>query len=73
MRLNELIARLEAIRIATLDLPVVLWDLDTGWYFEFKSEHMEMQRMADGSERLSIGPNSYGDERVEGPAHRPIG
>lgn len=54
------------------DVPVVLWDMDTGYYFSLSRENIEAQRMEDGSVRASIGPNSYRDPREDYPSLRPL-
>lgn len=54
------------------DVPVVLWDLDSSRYFSLAPENIEAQRMQDGSIRVSVGPNSYSDEKVDEPSERPL-
>ncbi|HXD05643.1 MAG TPA: hypothetical protein VN680_06325 [Burkholderiaceae bacterium] len=72
MTLSELAAHVETLQRKYGDAPVVLWDLDTGWYFQLGAVNFEAQRMKDGSVRVSVGPNSYGDYHADHPAERPL-
>jgi hypothetical protein len=72
MRISDAIRVLEAYQSVHGDVEVVLWDLDTGDYFKLGEDHFESQRMSDGSERVSIGLNSYSDSRAKNPTTRLI-
>jgi len=54
------------------DMPVVLWDLDTGTYSSLEAINFEIQEMADGSKRLSVGLNDWEGTSEESPSIRPI-
>jgi hypothetical protein len=60
MTINQVIERLEAYKQNQGDIPVVLYDLDSGCYFSMLPAHFELQAVF-GSARLSIGLNSYQD------------
>ena len=72
MILSEAIAKLEAMMSQHGNLPVVLYDLDSGQYFSLTEDNFEFQQMADGSIRVSIGVNRYWDDMEEEPCKRPI-
>jgi hypothetical protein len=72
MTLSQLAAHVEALQRKYGDVPVVLWDLDTGWYFAMTTSSWEAQRMDDGTVRVSVGPNSWGDPTAPAPTERPL-
>jgi hypothetical protein len=72
MKISDVVTVLSELSAKHGDLPVVLFDLDSTNYFKLVREHIEVQRMPDATLRVSIGPNSWGDERVDYPAHRPV-
>lgn len=72
MKISELVAALDSRMDKYGDIPVVLWDLDSSSYFSLEEKNIEAQRMGNGSIRLSIGPNFYGESHEDEPAKRPL-
>ena len=73
LKLSEAIARMQALHALHGDVPVVLWDLDTGWYFPLENHGFEAQLMDDDSVRVSIGvEQGYGGDTMPAPAKRPL-
>ena len=73
LTLSEAIACMEALRALHGDVPVVLWDLDTSWYFPLEARCFEAQLMDDDSVRISVGvEQSYSGDMMPGPAKRPL-
>lgn len=71
MKISELIKKLKNYMVEYGDIPVVLYDLDTGDYFSLLSKHFEAQGVDDGV-RISIGLNSYQDRGEPTPKKRPL-
>jgi len=71
MTLSHMIAELEFLKLEHGDVPIVLWDLDTGWYFSTRPENLEVQRVESGL-RVSIGINAWDDPHEPGHLQRPI-
>lgn len=72
LTIDQLIAELTQLRSEYGGLPVVLWDLDTGWYYQLSKECIERQQMPDGSIRISIGLNSFDQPSEPEPLKRPL-
>ena len=72
MKIGELIQVLKHYKEKFGNVPVVLWDLDSHFYFSLLRENLEAQRMKDGNVRVSLGPNYYGESHEEEPAERPL-
>ena len=72
LTLSQVAAHIEALKHQYGDVPIVLWDLDTSQYFSMSADNFEVQRMADDSVRVSVGPNYYGDPKEPDPASRPL-
>ena len=73
MTLSQVIQRLAALQAQHGDVPMVLWDLDTSWYFPLEARCFEAQQMEDGSVRISVGPEGgYGQGTLPEPAKRPL-
>ena len=72
LTLNEAIASMQDLQRLHGNVPVVLWDIDSNWYYPIEASSFEPQIMADGSARISIGIESvYGGDRMPAPAKRP--
>ncbi len=54
------------------DVPLVLWDMDSGSYFSLSPDNFEVQQMKNGKVRVSVGPNSYQDKNEQKPEKRPL-
>jgi hypothetical protein len=73
LTLSQAIARLEALKAQHGDVPIVLWDLDTSWYFPLEDRCFEAQLMDDDSVRISVGvEQGYGGDTMPEPAKRPL-
>lgn len=72
MTIGGLVATLKKLKKKHGDVPVVLWDMDTSSYFSLAEANIEAQRMSDGSVRLSMGPNDWGDPSEDVPTKRPL-
>ena len=72
LTLSETIAKLEEMKAQHGDIPLVLYDRDSSWYFSLSGENFEFQQMDDGSIRASVGVNDYADQKEDEPAKRPI-
>lgn len=72
MTIGELVATIKTLKKKHGDVPVVLWDLDTGSYFSLAEANIEAQRMGDGSVRLSIGLNGWDNPSENEPTKRPL-
>lgn len=72
MKISELLVTLKGMKKRHGDVPVVLWDMDSSSYFSLAVANIEAQRMGDGSVRLSIGPNYWGESHEDEPAKRPV-
>ncbi len=70
MKLSEAEELLAAYRARYGDVELVLWDLDTGSYFKTDPANFEAQIMKDGTQRVSVGVNDYGDAHAERPVTR---
>ena len=72
LTLNEAIASMQDLQRLHGNVPVVLWDMDSNWYYQMEASSFEPQIMEDGSARISIGIESgYGGDRMPDPAKRP--
>lgn len=71
MTINETIEKLKAMMAQSGDVPVVLCDSDTSWYFTLTKENFEFQRMENNSIRVSVGVIDPYDNKepdcIEGP------
>lgn len=73
LTLSQAIAQLEAMKTRHGDVPIVLWDLDTGRYFPLEARCFEAQLMEDDSVRVSVGvEQGYGGDTMPAPAKRPL-
>ena len=73
LTLSQVFEHLEVLRSKYGDVPIVLWDMDTSWYFPLGLRCFEAQEMEDGSVRVSVGPEGgCGDKTLPAPARRPI-
>ena len=72
LTISQLIEKLQSRMDKYGDVPVALWDLDTCMYYSLSDDNIEAQQMGDGSVRLSIGVNDYGDPGEEEPKKRPL-
>jgi hypothetical protein len=72
MKLSEVEKYIEDLHKKFGDVPLVLYDLDTSMYFTLTPKNFEAQQMKDGSIRISVGPNSYGDPKEPEPKKRPV-
>jgi hypothetical protein len=73
MTVSQAIDKLAALQALHGDVPMVLWDMDTSWYFALRPECFEAQQMEDGSVRISVGPDGgYGQDMLPAPAKRPL-
>ena len=72
LTLSETIAKLEEMKARHGDVPLVLYDVDTSYYFTLTASNFEFQKMEDGSIRASVGVNEYTDQREEEPINRPV-
>ena len=72
LTLSEVIASMQYLQRLHGDVPLVLWDMDSRWYYPIEARSFEPQIMEDGSARISIGIESvYGGDRMPAPAKRP--
>lgn len=62
LTLNQTIAVLESLVAEHGDIPLVLYDLDTGWHFTLTEDNFEAQDASDGRVRIALGPSSYQDQ-----------
>jgi len=57
LTLSDAIAILEQMKTMCGDVPIVLYDCDTSYYFTMTTDNFEFQKMEDGSIRVSVGVN----------------
>jgi hypothetical protein len=72
LTLSETIAKLRKMQLQQGDVPLVLYDRDSGYYFTLTDANFEFQQMDDGSVRASVGVNEFTDQGEPGPAKRSV-
>lgn len=69
---SQVIEILQVVIAKHGDVPVALWDIDSGRYYCLTPANFELQLMPDDSLRLSVGVNNFDDPGEEEPKNRPI-